>query len=223
MKSVAGIFTVAVIFLLIGCASVPMAPMDIDAKAKEFSPEPNKASLYVYRNENFGAAIPMTVSVNGKTLGQTAAQTYFRLNIMPGQYTVESYTENVSSLPLSVEAGKNYFVWQEVKMGMWAARSMLQQVDESTGRAGVVESKLIASTVLDKDIVPLNTPGAAPSALQGPSSDSATTKLRELQVYERTESSAKMSFRKRNRRFWRSSNIAVQRGFFASKFYPHTP
>lgn len=181
MRSVAGLFTVVIIFLLIGCASVPMAPMDIDAKAKEFSPEPNKASLYVYRNESFGAAIPMTVSINGKTLGQTAAQTYFRLNIMPGKYTVESYTENVSSLPLSVEAGKNYFVWQEVKMGMWAARSMLQQVDENTGRAGVMESKLIAPSVLDNDITPLNKPVAAPSALQEPSSHSATTKFRELQ------------------------------------------
>ncbi len=36
-------------------------------------PAPNKASLYIYRNESFGAAIPMTVAVNGKALGQTAA------------------------------------------------------------------------------------------------------------------------------------------------------
>lgn len=181
MKPMAGIFTVAMILLLTGCASVPMAPMDIDAKAKEFLPAPNKASLYVYRNENFGAAIPMTVSVNGKTLGQTAAQTYFRLSIMPGKYTVESYTENVSSLPLSVEAGKNYFVWQEVKMGMWSARSLLQQVDESTGRAGVMDSKLIASAVSDKDVVPLDTPIATPAPFQSPPSASATQKLRELQ------------------------------------------
>lgn len=181
MKPIAGIFAAAIILLLTGCASVPMAPMEIDAKAKEFLPAPNKASLYVYRNENFGAAIPMTVSVNGKTLGQTAAQTYFRLNIMPGKYTVESHTENVSSHSLSAEAGKNYFVWQEVKMGMWSARSLLQQVDENTGRAGVIESKLIASAVSDNDVAPLDTPIATPSPLQAPSSDSATKKLRELQ------------------------------------------
>lgn len=181
MKHIAGIFTTAMILLLTGCASVPMAPMDLDTKAKDFSPAPNKASLYIYRNESFGAAIPMTVSVNGKTLGQTAAQTYFRLNIMPGKYSIESHTENVSSLPLSAEAGKNYFVWQEVKMGMWAARSLLQQVDESTGRAGVIESKLIASSVSDNDLAPLDTPIATPPASQVPSSDSATQKLRELQ------------------------------------------
>jgi hypothetical protein len=42
-------------------------------------------------------------------------------------------------------AGKNYFVWQEVKMGMWAARSALQEVDEKTGRDAIKECKLIAT------------------------------------------------------------------------------
>jgi hypothetical protein len=41
---------------------------------------------------------------------------------------------------------KNYFVWQEVKMGMFAPRSLLQLVDEGKGRAGVSECKLIEST-----------------------------------------------------------------------------
>ena len=38
-------------------------------------------------------------------------------------------------------AGKSYYVWQEVKMGMWMARSQLQEVDEQTGRKGVAECK----------------------------------------------------------------------------------
>lgn len=162
MKPATGIFTAAMILLLTGCATVPMAPIDIDAKAKAFSPEPNKASLYVYRNENYGAALRMRVLVNGKLLGKTAAQTYFRLNVMPGKYTIESSTENVSSLALSVEAGKNYFVWQEVKMGTWSGKSRLQQVDENTGRAGVMESKLITSLVSDNDMSPIDTPVAMP-------------------------------------------------------------
>jgi hypothetical protein len=41
---------------------------------------------------------------------------------------------------------KNYFVWQQVKMGMFAARSLLQIVDEGRGRARVSECKLIEST-----------------------------------------------------------------------------
>lgn len=181
MKNIAGIFMLASILLLTGCASVPMAPLDQDAKAKDFLPAPNRASLYIYRNESIGAAIPMTVSVNGKALGQTAAQTYFRLNIMPGKYNLESHAENVSSFSLLVEAGKNYFVWQEVKMGMWMARSLLQQVDEATGRAGVTESKLIASSISDNELVPLDTSIASHPASQAPSNESIGQKLRELQ------------------------------------------
>ena len=79
----------------------------------------------------------MAVSLNGKTLGQTAAQTYFRLSLKPGNYTIESHAENVSTLSVMAEKeGKNYFVWQEVKMGIMMARSLLQQTDEPTGRAG---------------------------------------------------------------------------------------
>ncbi|MCF8197437.1 MAG: DUF2846 domain-containing protein [Sulfuritalea sp.] len=181
MRNFAAAFSAVLVLLLSGCASVPMAPLDQDTKAKDFSPIPNKASLYIYRNESFGAAIPMTVSVNGKALGQTAAQTYFRLNLTPGKYNVESHAENVSNLPLTTEAGKNYFVWQEVKMGMWMARSLLQQTDETTGRAGVMESKLIASSVSESDLSPLDAQPASPPALSAPSNDNASQKLRELQ------------------------------------------
>ncbi|MHB1198622.1 MAG: hypothetical protein ACYCZ6_03515 [Polaromonas sp.] len=80
MKNFAASFSAILVLLLSGCASVPMASLDLDTKAKDFSPVPNKASLYIYRNESFGAAIPMTVSVNGKVLGQTAAQTYLRIS-----------------------------------------------------------------------------------------------------------------------------------------------
>ena len=181
MRNFAAALSAILVLLLSGCASVPLAPLDQDTKAKDFSPIPNKASLYIYRNESFGAAIPMTVSVNGKALGQTAAQTYFRLNLTPGKYNVESHAENVSNLPLATEAGKNYFVWQEVKMGMWMARSLLQQTDEATGRAGVMESKLIATTVSESDLTPLDSPPASSPALSAPSNDTTSNRLRELQ------------------------------------------
>lgn len=181
MKNLTAVVSIIFILLLPGCASVPMASLDQDTKAKDFSPFPNKASLYIYRNESFGAAIPMTVSVNGKALGQTAAQTYFRLNLTPGKYNIESHAENVSALPLTMEVGKNYFVWQEVKMGMWMARSLLQQTDETTGRAGVLESKLIATSVSENDLIPLDTPQTTLTGAQAPSNDSVSQKLRELQ------------------------------------------
>lgn len=131
----------AVAVLVTGCASVPMASPDDDAKAKAFSVKPDKSSIYVYRNESFGSAISMTVALDGKVAGQSGPQTYFLWEVEPGSHEVASHTENVSTLKLATEAGKAYYVWQEVKMGMWMARSLLQQVDEETGRKGVLECK----------------------------------------------------------------------------------
>jgi len=128
-----------------GCASVPMASLDQDTKAKSFVVQTDKSNIYVYRNEVLGGAIPITVALDGKVAGQTAMQTYFLFEIDPGPHEVSPIAENVSTLKLDIQAGKSYFVWQEVKMGMWMARSQLQQVDEETGHKGVSECKRVQS------------------------------------------------------------------------------
>lgn len=133
---------------LVGCASAPMAPSDLDQKAKSFENSSNKATLYIYRNENFGAAISMEVLVNNKSIGQTAAKTYFKYDVTPGHYQIQSKAENTSILDLDVLAGKSYFVWQEVKMGFIYARNKLQLTDEIKGKAGVLESKLINTPII---------------------------------------------------------------------------
>ncbi len=124
-----------------GCASVPMASSDEDAKAKSFTVPANKSSIYVYRNESFGGAIPMTVSLDGKLAGQSGPKTYFMWEVEPGSHEVASIAENTSTLKLNTEAGKVYYVWQEVKMGLWMPRSLLQEVDPETGKKGVAECK----------------------------------------------------------------------------------
>jgi hypothetical protein len=127
--------------LLGGCASVPMTSLDEDTHAKTFSVRPEKSSIYLYRNESMGGAIPMTVALDGKVAGQTGPKTYFMWEVDPGPHEIASHTENVVTLKLDTSPGKSYFVWQEVKMGMWMARSALHLVDEETGRKGVAECK----------------------------------------------------------------------------------
>jgi hypothetical protein len=134
---------VLLISMLVGCASVPMANLEKDAAAKTFAVQPDKSNIYVYRNENFGAAIKMPVAIDGRLVGDTAAKTYLKVEVAPGNHTVTSKTENDASVTLQTAAGKNYFVWQEVKMGMWSARSQLHQVDDATGKAGIDECKLV--------------------------------------------------------------------------------
>lgn len=131
------------IALITGCASVPMASEERDTQSKTFSVNPDKANIYIYRNEFIGAAEKMAVDFDGIPIGQTVARSYFALEVVPGKHTLTSKAENVSVLEVEAEAGENYFIWQEVKLGLIYARNKLQMVDEVTGKAGIAGCRLI--------------------------------------------------------------------------------
>ena len=143
MKTIASV-VLALAALLGGCASAPMADPRLDAEAKTFRPSPGKAGVYIYRNETFGAAISMDIALDGRVLGPTASKTYYYVEVMPGPHTVRGKAENESTVSFQALADRLYFIWQEVKMGLFMARNELQLVDEATGRAGVMESQRIA-------------------------------------------------------------------------------
>ncbi len=127
-----------------GCASVPMGDPALDASLKTFATKPGVAGLYIYRNENFGAALRMDVEVDGQPLGQTAAKTYFYKEVPPGKHVVTSRSENNDTIDVDTAGGKLYFIWQEVKMGLLYARTKLNLMGEEEGKKGVLESKLAA-------------------------------------------------------------------------------
>jgi len=130
--------------LMGGCASVPMASPEADAKAKTFAvPTDGTANLYIYRNESFGSAIKMPLLLDGMTIGDTGPHTYVLKQVSAGKHTVVSKTENDATLDIDAISGRNYFVWQEVKMGAFSAGSALHQVDESEGTEAVKDCKLI--------------------------------------------------------------------------------
>ena len=133
----------AIVVLASGCASVPMATTGQDQAAKTYAVKPQKANIYVYRNEQMGAAIKMPVLLNGRAVGDTGAKTFMLLEVDPGSHTIVSKTENDATVKVDATAGRNYFVWQEVKMGLMQARSQLHLVDEAQGKAGVAECNLI--------------------------------------------------------------------------------
>jgi len=114
-----------------------------DTALKTFSPpRAEKAGIYIYRNENIGAAVKMDLQIDGKHIGQTAAKTYFFVEVPAGKHTVTSISENTDTLSIDAVAGKLYYVWQEVKMGVLYARTRLHLATEEDGRKGVLESKL---------------------------------------------------------------------------------
>ena len=127
---------------LVGCASVPMGDAKQDAALKTFSVPADKAGVYIYRNESMGAAVKMDVEVDGKAIGQTAANTFLYKEVAPGKHTVSSKAENTDTIEIDAKPGTLTYVWQEVKMGLMYARTKLNLVGEAEGKKGVLETKL---------------------------------------------------------------------------------
>jgi hypothetical protein len=124
-----------------------MASLQSDLQAKEFKVESGKANIYLYRNESFGGAIAMPVALDGKVAGKTGPQTYFLWTVEPGPHEITSLTENTAKITVHAEEGKSHYVWQEVKMGLWMARSQLHEVPPDVGQKGVLECKLADSRI----------------------------------------------------------------------------
>jgi len=118
-----------------------MASLDADTSAKQFQTKKGHSNIYLYRNESFGAAVAMTVSLDGKIMGRTGPQTFFLWEVPPGKHEIQSHTENTARITIDAKEGRNHFVWQEVKMGMWQPGSQLHEVSEEVGRKGVLECK----------------------------------------------------------------------------------
>lgn len=150
MKKIMLSFVFFATMLLVGCAAPNKSSPERDAAAKDFLPTKDKASLYIYRNELMGGAVGMPVRVNGQAIGETGAKTFFRLDLASGMYVIASEAENTTEFPLTVIKGNNYFLWQEVRMGIWKARTALRPVDEKTGKEGVLESVLLSPLVSDE-------------------------------------------------------------------------
>ena len=132
VKSLIAATLLLMLALLSACGTVPLAPPETDALAKLLQPVPGKAVVYLFRNETYSAPWPIRVSLDGKDMGHTGADTYFRWTIEPGEHIVLSHTENVASLVLNAEAGRIYYVWQDVQMGFFQPRSQLTLVDRGT-------------------------------------------------------------------------------------------
>jgi hypothetical protein len=145
---------IAFVLALSGCASVPMGDAGQDAALKTFKVAPDRAGIYIYRNESMGGAIRMDVTIDGVTLGQTAARTYLYTEVSPGFHTIVSKAENDDTIGVEVKPGTLTYVWQEVKMGALYARTKLHLVDEAQGRKGVQESKLAMSTSIGAAVPP---------------------------------------------------------------------
>lgn len=132
---------------LTGCASVDMAPQEASAKAKQFAaPSANNAGVYIYRNSSFGGALKKDVWIDGKCVGETAPNVFFYTEVEGGkQHKIDTESEfSPNALELMFEAGKNYFVRQYIKVGVFVGGAGVELVSEEQGKADVAPLNMAA-------------------------------------------------------------------------------
>ena len=134
----------AIFLLLSGCATVPMASQEEDAKLKTFQkPADNKTGIYIYRNSFAGQALKKNIYINGEMIGESANKVYFYKEVEPGEQTLSTESEfSENNLTLSTEGGKNYFIEQYIKIGVFVGGAGLQSVTDGEGMKNVKECKL---------------------------------------------------------------------------------
>jgi hypothetical protein len=133
--------------ILTGCASVPMDAPEADLALKTFpTPPADKAGLYIYRDSFAGQSLKKSVTVDGKVIGETANRVYFHRLISPGSHTLgteSEFSDNV--INLVAVAGKNHYVRQSIKMGVFVGGASLEEVPEAVGQEHLQKCELAVS------------------------------------------------------------------------------
>lgn len=136
---------VIVVFLLSGCASVEMASKAESAKAKEFNPpSQGKAGVYVYRDGFVGKALKKDIWIDSQCVGESAPDVFFYTEVEGGKtHKVDTESEfSPNTLDVLLETGKNHFIRQFIKIGVFVGGAGLEQVPEDQGRMDVVKLEM---------------------------------------------------------------------------------
>lgn len=142
---IAPVIAVAVTLLVSGCASVDLASKAESARAKEFNPpSQGNAGVYVYRDSFVGKALKKDVWIDGKCIGETAPDVFFYTEVEGGKkHKVDTESEfSPNTLELAFEAGKNYFIRQFIKLGVFVGGAGLEQISEEQGKIAVTKLEM---------------------------------------------------------------------------------
>ncbi len=157
---VAMLFSVVLLATMVsGCATVPMGNSQDDVFLKSFPTKPGVASLYIYRQSGiYASGLPITVEVDGSPIGQTASGTYLYTEVPPGTHTIASTSAGPhvpDSISIQTNAGRNYFIHQDMVLNLLALQTRLRLVSADEGQRGVQATTLAQSR--------FNLPGTPPS------------------------------------------------------------
>lgn len=125
--------------LLAGCAGTrQFVAMPDQNKTVD---DPAKGRIYVLRSSSFGSAVGMNVADSGNPIGSTGPKGFLCWERDPGDVVVSSTAENTSRVSLPVRPGSVHYVLQNIRMGIWMARTELEVLDADRGKAELKKCK----------------------------------------------------------------------------------
>jgi len=123
-----------------GCSTVPLEPKEVSESAKSFNPPPQgKAGLYVYRDSFVGQSLKKDIWLDKKCLGETSNGVFFYENV-EGDKKHELATESefsANDLSIETKSGKNYYIRQYIKMGVFVGGAALEVVEEDEAKEAI--------------------------------------------------------------------------------------
>ncbi len=125
------------IALLAGCASTPEASPSSDADAKRFDSAPNAAIVYIYRPTGAGHGVS-TIWVNGRLVGETLPQTFFRVPVRPGRTRINASAGDAGRIEFDTQVDGVYFVEAQVAGDSQSESStVFRRVAPESGKATI--------------------------------------------------------------------------------------
>jgi hypothetical protein len=122
-----------------------MESKEASEKAKQFAPPGSgNSGLYIYRDSFAGKALKKNIWADEKCVGESAPDVFFYTEVTGDKEHVISTESEFSpnKLSLLVEAGKNYFVRQYIKLGVFIGGADLELIPEEQGKAAVTKLAL---------------------------------------------------------------------------------
>ena len=149
MKLMKATVTIVLFSLMTGCASVNMAPQQQSTTAKQFAaPDEGKAGIYVFRKDSsYGAALKKDIWIDGKCLGQSARGVFFYRQVEGDrEHEIATASEfSPNAITLTTKAGRNYYVQQYIKMGVFSGGASLRQHNDASGKCEVSRLEIARS------------------------------------------------------------------------------
>jgi hypothetical protein len=114
--------TLLVMPLVLTACGGPKHMITMDTKPV-IAPKADRAVLVIARTTSMAFGVTIENYLDRKLIGQTRGKSYFMTDVAPGQHYVMGHAENWATARLNFEAGKIYFLNQDIRMGVWMART----------------------------------------------------------------------------------------------------